>query len=172
MDARIREIFELPYKDLCTYWQHYWTRCVEKLTDKDNVSFKVVGPRMLLKDLVEELEGHGLSNQENISLFIPSINYNNYLLYKKFKIDFPDLLGVFQFSDFCPDFDNEICQNLRALFNDCMKKGDKEVSAIYSLLIFLFDKIFYQLKDKKIKKFILQHAAKKTYAYIEQYKKQ
>ena len=74
MDAHIREIFELPYRDICTYWQHYWTRCVEKLTDKDNVSFKVVGPRMLLKDLVEELEGHGLSNQENISLFRKEIS--------------------------------------------------------------------------------------------------
>lgn len=85
MDARTREIFELPYKDLCTYWQHYWKRCVEKLTDKDNVSFKVVGPRMLLKDLVEELEGHGMSNQENISLFrreISRLDKNDEIFYQ------------------------------------------------------------------------------------------
>lgn len=85
MDARTREIFELPYKDICTYWQHYWKRCVEKLTDKDNVSFKVVGPRMLLKDLVEELEGHGLSNQENISLFrkeISRLDKNDKIFYQ------------------------------------------------------------------------------------------
>lgn len=74
MDSRTREILGLPYKNLCSYWQHYWKRCVEKLTDKDNVSFKVMGPRMLLKDLVEELEGHGLSNQDNISFFRKEIS--------------------------------------------------------------------------------------------------
>jgi hypothetical protein len=74
MNAHKREIFGLPYKDLLSYWQHYWRHCIDKLTDKDNVSFKVVGPRMLLKDLIEELEGHGLSNQDNISLFRKEIS--------------------------------------------------------------------------------------------------
>lgn len=57
----------LPYKDLYVYWKHYWSRCIETLMDKDNVSFRIVGPRMLVRDLVDELEGHGLSNQDNIS---------------------------------------------------------------------------------------------------------
>lgn len=59
----------LPYKNMYSYWLHYWRHCIEKLTDKDNVSFKIVGPRMLLRDLVDELEGHGLSNPDNISFF-------------------------------------------------------------------------------------------------------
>ena len=59
----------LPYKNIYSYWQHYWRHCIDELTDKDNVSFRIVGPRMLLKDLIEELEGHGLSNQDNISYF-------------------------------------------------------------------------------------------------------
>lgn len=59
----------LPYKNMYSYWLHYWRHCIEKLTDKDNVSFRILGPRMLIRDLVDELEGHGLSNQENISYF-------------------------------------------------------------------------------------------------------
>lgn len=69
MEEQIRKIIGLPYKNLYIYWKHYWSHCIEKLTDKDNVSFKIVGPRMLLRDLVDELEGHGLSNTENISFF-------------------------------------------------------------------------------------------------------
>ena len=69
MEAHIREILGLPYKNIYSYWQHYWRHCIDELTDKDNVSFRIVGPRMLLKDLIEELEGHGLSNQDNISYF-------------------------------------------------------------------------------------------------------
>lgn len=59
----------LPYKSLYSYWQHYWTHCIDLLTDNDNVNFKIEGPRMLLKDLVAELEGHGLTNQLNIAYF-------------------------------------------------------------------------------------------------------
>lgn len=38
--------------------------------DKDNVSFKIMGPRMLVQDLVDELEGQGLANRENIDFFM------------------------------------------------------------------------------------------------------
>ena len=104
-----------------------------------------------------------------LALFFPSINFHKYILYKQLMTDCPEILDVFQYNDFCPDFNNEICQNLIDLYHDSKKKGDKEVLIICSLLIFLYDKIFYQLKEKKIKKFILQHAAKKTFAYFEQY---
>lgn len=69
MKDHIREIMGLPYKTIYSYWQHYWDHCIEMLSDVDNVSFRIVGPRMLLSDLVDELEGHGLSNQDNISYF-------------------------------------------------------------------------------------------------------
>lgn len=69
MDDYRREIMELPYKNLYSYWQHYWSNCIDNLIDKDNVSFKIVGPRMLLKDLIEEIDGHDLYNQENIAYF-------------------------------------------------------------------------------------------------------
>lgn len=69
MDSYLRKLMGLPYDNLYSYWKHYWNHCLDKLTDKDNVSFKIVGPRMLMKDLMEELEGHGLSNPDNISYF-------------------------------------------------------------------------------------------------------
>lgn len=69
MDVHIRRIMGLPYKDLYSYWQHYWYYSIDRLTDKDNVSFRITGPRMLIKDLVEELDGHGLSNSNNVAYF-------------------------------------------------------------------------------------------------------
>jgi len=59
----------LPYENLLSYWQHYWSHCLEKLADKDNVSFKMLGPRMLMQDIIDEIEGHGLSNPDNIDYF-------------------------------------------------------------------------------------------------------
>ena len=74
MDDNNCRIMGLQYKSIYSYWQHYWNHCIDKLTDKDNVSFKIVGPRMLLVDLIDELEGHGLSNKENISFFLKHIS--------------------------------------------------------------------------------------------------
>lgn len=53
MDEHLRNIMGLPYKNLYVYWQHYWSSCLDTLTDNDNVSFKIVGPRMLLMDLID-----------------------------------------------------------------------------------------------------------------------
>lgn len=69
MDDHLRKIMGLPYENLLSYWQHYWSHCLEKLTDKDNVSFKMLGPRMLMQDIIDEIEGHGLSNPDNIDYF-------------------------------------------------------------------------------------------------------
>ena len=69
MDDHLRKIMGLPYKNLLSYWQHYWSHCLEKLADKDNVSFKMLGPRMLMQDIIDEIEGHGLSNPDNIDYF-------------------------------------------------------------------------------------------------------
>ena len=69
MEEHLRNIMGLPYKSLYSYWQHYWSHCIDLLSDRDNVSFKIEGPRMLLKDMVAELEGHGLANQLNVSYF-------------------------------------------------------------------------------------------------------
>lgn len=71
----IRKIMGLPYKNIYSYWQHYWNHCIDKLTDKENVSFKIVGPRMLLIDLIDELDGHGMANQNNISFFRSKISF-------------------------------------------------------------------------------------------------
>lgn len=70
----MRKITGLPYKNLYVYWQHYWDNCLDTLMDKDNVSFKIVGPRMLLMDLIDELDGHGMANQDNISYFKTQIS--------------------------------------------------------------------------------------------------
>lgn len=69
MEEHIRKIMGVPFKNLFSYWQHYWEHCIEMLIDKDNVSFKIMGPRMLIKDLIDELEGHGFANRENIAYY-------------------------------------------------------------------------------------------------------
>ncbi len=69
MDEHIRKIMGVPYKNLFSYWQHYWNHCLDTLIDKDNVSFRIIGPRMLVQDLIDELEGHGLANRDNIDYF-------------------------------------------------------------------------------------------------------
>lgn len=69
MEDHVREILGLPYKNLYSYWQHYWGHCIDTLIDKNNVSFRIMGPRMLLMDLIDELEGHGMANQDNILYF-------------------------------------------------------------------------------------------------------
>ena len=69
MDEKTREIMGLPYNSMVSYWQHYWKHCIDKLSDKDNVSFMVVGPKLLFEDLIIELQRQGLSNQDNISYF-------------------------------------------------------------------------------------------------------
>lgn len=74
MDEQMRSIMGLPYKNLYVYWQHYWENSLDTLMDKDNVSVKIVGPRMLLMDLIDELKGHGLANQDNISYFRTQIS--------------------------------------------------------------------------------------------------
>lgn len=70
MEEHIRKILGVPFKNLFSYWQHYWDHCIETLMDKDNVSFKIMGPQILVHDLVDELEGQGLANQENIGYFV------------------------------------------------------------------------------------------------------
>lgn len=69
MDEHIRKILGVPFKNLFSYWRHYWDHCIETLIDKENVSFKIIGPRMLVQDLIDELEGHGLANKDNINYF-------------------------------------------------------------------------------------------------------
>lgn len=69
MDEHIRKIMGVPYKNLFSYWQHYWNHCLDTLIDKDNASFRIIGPRMLVQDLIDELEGHGLANRDNIDYF-------------------------------------------------------------------------------------------------------
>lgn len=85
MDDNIRKIMGLPYKNIFSYWQHYWNYCIDRLTDTDNVSFKIVGPRIMLIDLIDELEGHGMANQNNISYFrshISNLDKNDEVFYQ------------------------------------------------------------------------------------------
>lgn len=74
MEEQLRKILGLPYKSMYDYWRHYWSHYIDMLIDKDNISIKIEGPRLLLRDLLEELEGHGLSNQSNIAYFQTKIS--------------------------------------------------------------------------------------------------
>ena len=74
MDSTIRRMMGLPYEGLYSYWQHYWRHSVEKLADKDNVSFRIFGPRLVIRDLIEEIDGHGLVNRDNVCYFAQQLS--------------------------------------------------------------------------------------------------
>ena len=100
-------------------------------------------------------------------LYTPSICVVKLLLYSILRNKFPDILNKFSYCDFCPDLNNEVCQNLITLFFENIKDEKKELLFIFALLIFQFQRIFQDDKYKKISKYILQYAAKKTYKYLQ-----
>ncbi len=100
-------------------------------------------------------------------LYTPSICVVKLLLFSILRNKFPDILNKFSYCDFCPDLNNEVCQILITLFFDNIKNEKRELLFIFALLIFQFQRIFQDDKYKKISKYILQYAAKKTYEYLK-----
>ena len=99
--------------------------------------------------------------------YTPSICVIKLLLYSILFNKFPDVLNKFSYSDFCPDLENETCQNLIVSFFDNIKNEKRELLFIFALLIFQFQKIFNNEEYTKVSKYILQYSAKKTYEYLK-----
>ena len=99
--------------------------------------------------------------------YTPSICVVKLLLYSILFNKFPDVLNKFSYSDFWPDLENEICQNLIILFFENIKNEKRELLFIFALLIFQFHRIFSNKEYTNISKNILQYSAKKTYEYLK-----
>ena len=99
--------------------------------------------------------------------YTPSICVVKLLLYSILFNKFQDVLNKFSYSDFCPDLENEMCQNLIILFFDNIKNEKRELLFIFALLIFQFQRIFKNEEYTNISKYILQYSAKKTYEYLK-----
>ena len=95
-------------------------------------------------------------------LFISSPSALKLILFSIFKDNFQDVLAKFDYKDFCPDLEDEICQNLIILFFDNVQKEKKEYLFIFATLIFNFKEIFRDTNYQSINKYYLQEAAKKT----------
>ena len=100
-------------------------------------------------------------------LYIPSLSVLKFLMFSILKNKFNDVLSNFDYKEFCPDFDNEICQNLIILFFENIKNEKREYLFIFALLVFKYEEIFKNIKEKKISKYILQYTAKKTYGIVK-----
>ena len=100
-------------------------------------------------------------------LYIPSLSVVNFLMFSILKNKFNDILSKFDYKEFCPDFNNEICQNLIILFFENIKNEKREYLFIFALLIFKYEEIFTNIKEKKISKYILQYTANKTYEIVK-----
>ena len=103
----------------------------------------------------------------NFIFFVSSTSSLKFLLYSILKNKFSDVLDKFNYEDFCPNFNNETCQNLIVLFFENIKKEKRELLFIFALLIFNYEVIFKYRLEQKIPKYILQSAAKKTYEIVE-----
>ena len=99
--------------------------------------------------------------------YTPSICIVKLLLFSILFNKFPDVLNKFSYSDFCPDLENEVCQNLIILFFENIKNEKRELLFIFALLIFQFQRIFSNKEYTNISKNILQYSAKKTYEYLK-----
>ena len=98
--------------------------------------------------------------------YVPSTCSLKFLLYSIIKNKFNDVLYKFNYKDFCPDFNNEICQNLIILFFENIKNEKRELLFIFAFLIYEYKVIFKYRLNQIIPKYILQHAAKKTYGIV------
>ena len=103
----------------------------------------------------------------NFIFFVSSTSSLKFLLYSILKNKFSDVLDKFNYEDFCPNFNNETCQNLIVLFFENIKKEKRELLFIFALLIFNYEVIFKYRLEQKIPKYILQSAAKKTYEIVK-----
>ena len=99
--------------------------------------------------------------------YVPSTSSLKFLLYSIIKNKFNDVLEKFDYQDFCPNLNNETCQNLIILFFENIQNEKREFLFIFAFLIFEYEVIFKYRLNQKIPKYILLSSAKKTYEIVE-----
>ena len=95
-----------------------------------------------------------------LGYFIQSINTFKLSLYYLLRIN--DLFKKLDYKEFCPNLQEPNCLNLIKLFFKSIYKEPMEMLTIYSLLIFKYEYIFKDIKNKNIDEAILESSAKKT----------
>jgi hypothetical protein len=95
-----------------------------------------------------------------LGYFIQSINTFKLSLYYLLRIN--DLFKKLDYKEFCPNLQEPNCLNLIKLFFKSIFKEPMEMLTIYSLLIFKYEYIFKDIKNKNIDEAILESSAKKT----------
>ena len=146
---------------------------------KKDVLTKIMDNKKDQLNLIKSYLFNMISNQPNtlfsildkyhfyFIFYVPSPSSLKFLLFSIFKNKFQDVLVKFDYQDFCPDFNDETCQNLIVLFFENIKNEKKEILFIFALLIFNYEVIFKYRIGQKISKYILQYAAKITYKVVE-----
>lgn len=70
MKENIREILGLPITTLYDYWTHYWRSLISQLQSKSNIDVALDSPRYVLEDIILEIKGNRLKNQDNAKYFL------------------------------------------------------------------------------------------------------
>lgn len=70
MEENLRKILGLPITTLYDYWTHYWRALLSELQSKSNIDIVLDSPRYVLKDIILEINGNKLKNQENAKYFL------------------------------------------------------------------------------------------------------
>ena len=70
MKENIREILGLPITTLYDYWTHYWRSIISQLQSKSNIDVALDSPRYVLEDIILEIKGNRLKNQDNAKYFL------------------------------------------------------------------------------------------------------
>ena len=100
-----------------------------------------------------------------LGFFIQSISSFNFMLFYFLRLS--DLFKTFEFKDFCPDLNSNNCLNLIHLLFKNIEKKSIEILSIYSLLIFKYKSIFYNIKDN-IKDSILEMSVLQTNSIVKE----
>ncbi len=70
MKENIRKILGLPISTLYDYWTHYWRSLISQLQSKSNIDVVLDSPRYVLEDIILEIRGNRLKNQDNAKYFL------------------------------------------------------------------------------------------------------
>ena len=60
---------EIQCKNLIQYFQWYWTNYIDTLLDRGNVDVRLDSPRILLHEIISEIEYNKFQNPKNIKYF-------------------------------------------------------------------------------------------------------
>ena len=100
-----------------------------------------------------------------LGYLIESVDTFNFLLFNFLQLN--DVLGKFEYKDFCPDWKSSNCLNLILLFFESVVKDPMEILTVYALLIFKYEYIFQDIDDG-IEKSILKKSVEETVHIVEE----